>query len=121
MSASRIYDDLIHALKGWRVYSSVVPRCDKLVVESRHDKVRFRFMRKDGVGEVAEFDMGIIPMITGARIDRMVLIPEHTRVKIEVWNRSMPRNLDVEIDNPELLKVVAEKGELKIYVSMMPL
>jgi len=119
MSASRIYDDLIHALKGWRVYSSVVPRCSKMVIESRHNKVRFRFIRPDGVGEVAEFDMGIIPMITGARIDRMTLTPEHTRVKIELWNRDMPRNLDVEIDNPTMLKVVAEKGELKIYVSMV--
>jgi len=120
MSASRIYDDLIHALKGWRVYSSVVPRCSKMIIESRHDKVRFRFIKTNGVGEVAEFDMGIIPMITGARIDRMTLTPERTRIKIEIWNRSMPRNLDVEIDNPDRLKVVAEKGELKIYISTAP-
>ncbi len=120
MSAERIYDDLIQALKGWRVYSLIVPRCSKLIIESRHDKVRFRFIKEGGIGEVAEFDMGIIPMITGARIDRMTLTPERTRVKIELWNRNMPRNLDVEIDNPDRLRVVAEKGELKIYISTMP-
>jgi len=120
MIANRVYDAIIHALKGWRTYSMVVPRYDKMVIETRYDKVRFRFVNKSGVGEVAEFDMGIIPMITGARIDRMILTPEHTRVKIELWNRDMPRNLDVEIDNPEGFRIVAEKGELKIYVSTMP-